>query len=68
MKGQFGFHDFLRFPFRRIQKQKAGREKRPASRGYGNLQTVNPAKKVEWCSTKGPLPGKGLSRGEAAVA
>jgi hypothetical protein len=51
----------------RIQKQEAGREKRLASRGYGNLQMVNPAKRLECCPTRFPLPWKGLSCDEATI-
>jgi hypothetical protein len=67
MKWQFGFHGSLRSLQERIQKQKAGREKRPASRDNGLLQLIDPAKRLKWCPTRFPLPGKELSCGGAAM-
>jgi hypothetical protein len=50
-----------------IQIQKAGREKRPASRGYEILQMVKTEKRLEYCSTKVHFSGIDLSFGESAM-
>jgi hypothetical protein len=43
----------------RIQKQKAGREKRPAGKKYAYLRMVNAGTRKQYRSTKGPHPEKG---------